>query len=212
MTSGEVVTIDPRAPDQQTIKRVTDLIMNNGVVVVPTETRYGLLVRADRADNVKRIYDIKKRDLNLPTAVFVGHTGDLKEHLRMNQLSILLAQKFLPGPLTLVGESISSLESPIVINGKIGLRVSSSLLMAALTKAVPFPLTSTSANRSGQLEAVTCGEIVESLGNEVDLYLDAGPLEGPVSTVIDTSSQPPKILREGAISSEEISAIVGSVR
>lgn len=212
MTSGEVVTIDPQAPDQQTIERVTDLIKNNGLVVAPTETRYGLLVRADRPENVKRMYGVKMRDMNLPTAIFVNCRDDLAEYLLMNELAKLLAEKFLPGPLTLVGESVSSLKAPVVIDGKIGLRVSSSRLMVALTKSVRLPLSATSANRSGQPELVTCLEIVNSLGEAVDLYLDAGRLEGDVSTVVDISQRPPRLLREGAISSGEIISVVGGVQ
>lgn len=212
MSSGEVIAIDPMAPDQQIIDRVTDLILNNGVVVAPTETRYGLLTRADQPENVKRVYKIKQRNLNLPTAVLIKSVGDLDEHIRVNDLARTLAQKFLPGPLTLVGKSVSALKAPVVIDGRIGLRVSSSPLVAALTESVGIALTATSANLSGQPEPVLCIDILDSFGNAVDLYLDAGRLHGPVSTVVDISVRPPKLLREGAISSDEIISVIGDVQ
>jgi L-threonylcarbamoyladenylate synthase len=200
MMSGELLRIDQNRPEPDTIKLAADLIRSNKVVVAPTETRYGMLVRADLQKTVQHIYKIKRRDLSLPTAIFVSSTNQIGDYLELTQEVNQLTTKFLPGPLTLVGKAVCDLPAPVVISGRIGVRVSSSPLIAALTAETGLPITATSANLSSYPEPVTCGEILDVFGDLVDLYLDAGQLEGAVSTVVDLSSTPIQILREGAIS------------
>jgi tRNA threonylcarbamoyl adenosine modification protein (Sua5/YciO/YrdC/YwlC family) len=98
-----------------------------------------------------------------------------------------------------------------VVDGKIGLRWSSSPVIDGLLRRLECPLTATSANISGRPDPESVEEIVSQFGDRVDLYLDAGPLTGPTSTVVDCSGEKPKILRDGAIPRAEIEREIGQV-
>ena len=106
--------------------------------------------------------------------------------------------------MTLVLKTREDKAHPAAYEYKIGLRISLSNVIADLLQSVSFDLTATSANKSGLADAETIEEISEEFGEEVDLYLDAGRLDGPVSTVVDCSGSKAVILREGAISREDI--------
>jgi len=95
-----------------------------------------------------------------------------------------------------------------VVEGKIGLRFSSSPVVQALVDAVDLPLTATSANRYGQPELETVAEIALSLGEDVDLYLDAGVLNKPTSTVVDCTGREPCLIREGYILKEKVEEVL----
>jgi L-threonylcarbamoyladenylate synthase len=122
-----------------------------------------------------------------------------------------LASRYLPGPLTLVLEAVSDLKPPLVIDSRIGLRVSSSSIIQSLLSMASFPLTATSANISGAEEPDSIASVMEAFGHHVDLYLDGGMLREPVSTVVDCYGGDVKILREGAISRSAIETCLGEL-
>ncbi len=183
--------------------------MSHGLVVAPTETRYGLLVRADDDTAVTRLFEVKGRIASNPTALFVGGLDEMSRYGRVTPLARKLAERFLPGPLTLVLEAIVPWEPPRVVNGRIGFRWSSSPFIQHLVAQVGEPLTATSANRSGQPDLEGIEEIQEVLGEAVNLYIDGGRLAGPASTVVDCASKNLRILRKGAISAQEIESSLG---
>ena len=203
-----ILKINPEHPDPAIIDRATGLLESGLTVVAPTETRYGLLVRADRQDRLEALYRLKNRDLNRPTALLVPDTDSISRLGRMNPAARILAERFLPGPLTLVLEAVESWPPPRVVDGRIGIRYSPLGVIRAILGIIDFPLTATSANISGQAEGETVEEIRAGFEDRVELYLDAGPLTGPVSTVVDCSGDTTVILREGAIPSDAIRTAV----
>jgi len=174
------------------------------VVVAPTETRYGMLARSDRQAGLERVYHLKNRPLTQPTAIMVPSPFDLPRYGIMTLEAERLSAAFLPGPLTLVLRAVPDWPPPRVVDGRIGLRCSSSPLVAALLAVVRCDLTATSANRTGEADLPDVKEIAALFGDGIDLYLDGGELTGPTSTVVDCSRPGVRILREGPIPTSDI--------
>lgn len=201
--------IDPVHPDDTALEEAAGILSRGGLVVAPTETRYGLLARADLQPLLERLYAVKLRPLDQATAVMVGGAKDIEALGEMTPSARLLMERFLPGPLTLVLRARPDWPPPRVVEGKIGLRWSSSPVIDGLLRHVDCPLTATSANISGRPDPESVEEIVSQFGDRIDLYLDAGPLTGPTSTVVDFSGRTPRILREGAIPRADIEREIG---
>ncbi|UCE23300.1 MAG: threonylcarbamoyl-AMP synthase [Candidatus Zixiibacteriota bacterium] len=210
MMSPKIDTIEYSAPDQSTVDQAAAILDRGGLIVAPTETRYGLLARADDREAVSRLYGIKGRPMTMPTAIFVKDVNGISRYGRLNAAARRLAEKFLPGPLTLVLEATASLGEPLVVDRKIGIRLSSAPFIQSLVETVKFPVTATSANISGDQELETIEEIARAFGGKIDLYVDVGVLDNPVSTVVDASEDNPVILRSGAIAESEILALLDS--
>ncbi|MEW5796483.1 MAG: L-threonylcarbamoyladenylate synthase [Candidatus Zixiibacteriota bacterium] len=206
-----MLRIDPVRPDFATLDRARELLLRGKVVVAPTETRYGLLTRADEQRFVDQLYRLKGRDQTKATAILVRNLAEAEDLGELSPQAKLLARHFLPGPLTLVVRARKDWSAPRVVEGKIGLRWSSSPVIQGLLDRTEWPLTATSANVSGQADAEVVEEIVSIFGNRVGAYLDAGPLTGRTSTVVDCSTQRAQLLREGVIAREEIERVLGIV-
>jgi len=197
-------SIDCTRPDFSLIDEAVGVLKRNGVVVAPTETRYGLLAGIGRRQPVERIYRMKKRNMSLPTAIFVRSIRDIFKMGQENNDARRLADNFLPGPMTLILKNKSAYSAPVVVDGKIGFRYSSSPVINTILDKVDFFLTATSANISGARESETIAEISALFDTAVDLYLDGGPLKELASTVIDCTGDTYKIVRSGAVSEAEI--------
>ncbi|HOD67653.1 MAG TPA: L-threonylcarbamoyladenylate synthase [candidate division Zixibacteria bacterium] len=207
-TRPRVEEIDPQAPARELINEAVTVLDGGGLVVAPTETRYGLLARADRKIPADRLARAKRRASEKPISIFVGTIEMITHYAELRPTALRLARIFLPGPLTLVLPAVGSWHPVIAPVGKIGVRVSASPVIQAIMERVEYPVTATSANISGDEENETVEQIVEIFGDEVDLYLDGGPLTGMPSTVIDCTIVPPAVLREGAIDPAEIDRVV----
>lgn len=208
----EIVKINPDKPGIRAIKKAVQILNDSGFVVAPTETRYGLLARADRTDIVKKLYDLKKRDYHLPCAIFVDSPEQIARLGQLSTVSLRIVERLLPGPLTLILNNRSELESPIVVEGKIGLRYSSSAVIMNILKEIDFPVTATSANLSGSKNFDTIEEIADIFGDDIELYLDSGPLHGLSSTVVECFGNKYKLLRVGAISAAMLENAFREVR
>lgn len=206
-----VLKIDTAQPAPAVVERAAQALMAGDLVVAPTETRYGLLARADRPEVLARLYRVKNRALSRPTALLIRKPSEALELARFGPYAAALAGRYLPGPVTLVLEATVDWPPPIVVDGKIGLRCSLSAVIDALLKNVEAPITATSANISGRGERDCVQDIADDFGDEIALYLDGGPLTGPPSTVVDCTGAQPRVLREGAVSGDEIAQLMSDV-
>ena len=180
-------------------------VLNSGqLLVAPTETRYGLLARSDNVAALESLFHAKGRASETPVSVFVKDEQGIAELGEINHAARALLRHHLPGPLTLVLNARPALKAPIAVNGKIGIRYSSSPLIREIIRKMDVPLTATSANLSGGPESVRISEITILFRDQVGLYLDCGDLINPVSSVVDCSVDPPTMLRSGAISESSI--------
>ncbi len=210
MTSPKIDTIDYSAPDEKVVSKAATILGDGGLIVAPTETRYGLLARADDPTVVSRLYTVKGRPASLPTAIFVRSIEDAARYAKINAAAKRLAERYLPGPLTLVLKASKELGEPLIVEGKVGIRMSSAPFITRLISRVAFPVTATSANPSGDRDLDTIDEIARTFGGKIDLYIDVGVLDNAVSTVIDISSENPTIIRRGAIPERELFSLLDS--
>jgi L-threonylcarbamoyladenylate synthase len=199
--------IDSPQSLQQGVNIGAETISGGGVVALPTESFYGLSVDATNAQAVDKIFAIKKRGFELPILIFISSVGKLAEYvIQVPPAAKQLAKRFWPGGLTMIFKSAPILSSSLTGGtGKIGIRVSSHPVAHGISRALPVPITGTSANVSGTPPCTTADQVLECLGEEVDLVLDGGPTQGKnPSTVLDVTVDPPLIVREGMIKAEEI--------
>ena len=199
---GESVAIRSDQPNPEVVVRAATLIRAGGVIVYPTETLYGLGADAGNAAALRRVYELKGREEAKPVLVIVDAFETLRPFVQdITADAQSLMEAFWPGPLTLVFKA--SLRVPIELTartGTIGARVPSSDFCRALVKASGRPITSTSANRAGEPPLASIEEIRNSFSGGVDLFIDGGTrLTGAPSTIVDVSTSPPRLLREGAV-------------
>ena len=204
MKTDRIIKADLILENSKLLLQIISSLKNNQIIVAPTETRYGLLVRADNRIALDNLYETKQRPSFMPIAVFVKSLKEIDDLAVMNEISTKLINKFFPGPLTLVLKARIVYPEPVVVNNKIGIRYSSSKIITKIVNAVDFPLTATSANLSGQKENETIEEIYQTFGQKVDFLLDQGRLNLLPSTVVDCSENRCHILRVGAIDENEI--------
>ena len=205
MTGGEFVsncTADALASAAQLLKA-------GGLVAIPTETVYGLGADATNKDAVARIYNVKGRPADHPLIVHIHSMQSLGDWAdEIQSYAISLARDFWPGPMTLVLKR-SLLAEDFVTGGQptVGLRVPDHVialaLLSAFAKIGGKGIAAPSANRFGHVSPTTAQAVQDEIGdylNEKDLILDGGPSSvGVESTIIDCTSDAPRILRPGAI-------------
>ena len=207
-TKTRCVRIEPGSM-ANAVNEAARCLEHMGLVVAPTETRYGLLARADSPTALERLYAAKGRSAHVPTAIFASDVPAIGDYGLMTEPARRLAESLLPGPLTLVLESLARLTAPVVSGGKIGIRVSSEPFIESLARRCRFPVTATSANLSGYPDVFSPKDILAVLDDVIDLLVDGGRRDGAPSTVVDCTCTPIRVLREGAVSVAELARIAG---
>jgi len=187
--------------------KAVKIISKGGIVAFPTESFYGLGVDATNTEAVENLFTIKKRDHNLPILILVSSMSNLPHYVASTPLSVKrLGEKFWPGGLTMVFQS-SPIVSPALTSstGKVGIRISSHPLAHRLSEALDVPITATSANISGKPACTNAHQVVEYFQSAVELILDGGETRGKCpSTILDVTTDPPIMIREGMVKGEEI--------
>ena len=186
------------------------ILKSGGVIAYPTETVYGLGCDATRAESVKRIFDLKGRDSAAPVSVLIPSVESLSEFVEeVPPVAKKLIEKFWPGPLTLVFKAKPIFPAELLAEGNtIALRVSSHPVGLQLSQGLGLPLTTTSANKSGHPPARSSDEVQE-IFEDLDGMVDGGilpPAQG--STIVDVTVDPPRIVREGEISIEDLKNLI----
>lgn len=200
--TGAIVSIRSGLPDALVIEHAAALIKAGRLVVYPTETLYGIGADATNAEALRRVYEIKGREGAKPLLIIVDAFERLQPLVhQVTPEARSLMSAFWPGPLTLVFRASSQVPDEMTAGtGTIGARIPSSTFCRALVRACGGPITSTSANRAGEPTPKTIGEIRKALSDGIDLFIDAGALPASApSTVVDVTTSPPRLLREGAV-------------
>ena len=194
-------------PADEALAAFADTARAGGLLIFPTDTVYGLGARADRDQPVQRIYEAKGRPGHLALPVLAASTqGARRAAAEWSPAAQALAEAVWPGPLTIVVPAWEGL-SPLVTAGRgtVGLRVPDYPPLRGWLAACEFPVAVTSANRSGEAAATEARELPPELREAVDLLLDGGFCPGSTpSTVVDVTSSPPRVLRTGPITEQDI--------
>jgi L-threonylcarbamoyladenylate synthase len=189
------------------IAEAAEVIRTGGIVVFPTQCLYGLGADAFNVDAVERIYAIKKRSLAKPILILVADPNVLIGLVQTIPIAARkLISRFWPGNLTVVLKAGSALPPLLTsFTDKIGIREVGQPIARAIVSAFGGPITGTSANWAGHGGIYSVSKLPTDMIKSVDLVLDVGELKGGLgSTVVDVTLSPPKILREGFITTQQI--------
>ena len=198
----EVVRVDPIAPDDALLREAADVLRRGGLVAFPTETFYGLGAAALDSAAVRRVFDVKGRPSSKPLLVLLDTASSLRHVvLDVPPHARPLMDRHWPGALTLVFRAAPHLPAELTAGtGTVGVRVPGHQVPRALVSHLGVPVTGPSANPSGGAPPTTAADVLAHFGDVLDLLLDGGPTPGgPPSTVVDVTVDPPRVLRQGAI-------------
>ena len=199
-----IVTTDPA--------RAAEVLMNGGIIGMPTETVYGLAARALDEQAVHRVFDVKGRPRNHPLIVHLSADVDPGTWGIMNAEAEALAERFWPGPLTVLVPR-TAVVPDWVTGGRatVALRVPSHPVCARLLDLCADGIVAPSANRFGSVSPTTAQHVLADLGDDVDLVLDGGPSSVGVESTIVECIGVPQVLRPGVVSADEVASVVGAI-
>ena len=182
---------------EESLQEAVSVIQNGGVVAHATETCYGLACDLTNESALKKLFALKKRPEGMPVSALFPSVEMAKEWVEWDEKAEELAEKYLPGPLTIVLPILHS-QLSIIHSRTLGVRVSSHPIAQKLAELAGVPLSTTSANLHGQPEPYSAEEVAAQL--QPDLILDSGVFpQSPSSTVVDVENGEIKILRQGAV-------------
>ena len=196
------------------LEQAIKILQKGGVVVYPTDTAYGLAVDATNAEAVKKLYQLKGRSFHKPIHVIFPRQSDIRRFVRMSPISRKLMKKFWPGPLTIVLPLIARDKSWQMLSAgtkSLGVRLPKHDLCIQLTKFLDRPITTTSANVSGQAPAYSMAEVRKQFRNvkfQPDYYLDGGKLKKTQPSTVVSLIKDVKILRAGPITEKQIQNVL----
>lgn len=207
------LTFDCRTDSEAGVLAAVEALQAGGLVVLPTDTVYGLAADAFNPLAVGRLLEAKGRGRDMPTPVLVPSARTLDGLAdTVPQAARDLADAFWPGALTLVVRHAATLAWDLgETKGTVAVRVPlDRVALAVLEKTGPLAVSS--ANRTGMPPATDAAEAAGQLGESVEVYLDGGPCGDPVpSTIVDLTGDVPTVLRLGAVSLEELRGVVPGV-
>lgn len=205
------LTVNLKHPEDKPLLLAAEVIQAGGIIVYPTETLYGIGCSAMHPRALRRVQDLKKRSEPKPILVLVRSRADIGPLVReVPEAAEALMNAFWPGPLTIVLQASDIVPAELTQGkGTIGIRIPSCDVCLRLLELAGTPITSTSANLSGDLPLDTIASMRSVLTPGIDLYLDAGTLpSSKPSTVIEAIGDSFRILREGAVSADAIRAVI----
>ena len=207
--TAEILRIHPDEPEPKLVDQVVASLNGGNVVALPTDTFYGLAVDPVNLRAVERIYELKSRARHKPLSLLISEVAQAYELARRLDSSFdRLAERFWPGPLTIVVKAGSKLPLRVTANtGNLALRVPEAAIPRAVVARLGLPITATSANLFGLPECTHASSVREQLGGKIPLIVDGGPTARSVATtIVDLSGGGNSwmILREGAIPTHEI--------
>lgn len=206
------VEVDPRCPDSGALDDAASVLRRGGIVAYLTDTVYGLAVDARLPQAIASLYAVKGRSSDKAIPLIIGAPEQLPDvAVALPQCAESLMAAFWPGPLTLLLSPHPNL--PVTLLGnteRIGVRWPDSPLSQGLALRVGGAITASSANRSGAAATLSAAEVAAQLVPDVDLVLDAGSAnERQVSTLLDITVEPPRMIRAGKIPQSAIESVLG---
>lgn len=203
----ELIRIDPKDPHPEDISRVASFLKDGQVIAYPTETIYGLGADVFNRKAVKRIYDLKSRDYTLPISILVADLRMLHEVVSdVSDAALSLMRRFWPGPLTICLPAAAGFPKDLITStGKVGVRMSSHPVAAAIVAAFGRPITTTSANLTGFPPSLSVRHVQKYFGDRIPCIVDGGecdPSRG--STVVDVSEEAMRVIRDGAVPADDV--------
>ena len=200
--------------DLENFHEAVQIIRNGGLVAAPTETVYGLCANALNETAVNNIFKAKGRPNDNPLIIHIADLNMLYELVReVSPTAKLLIDKFWPGPLTLIFKTKDIVPHAVTAGlDTVAIRFPSHPLMQKLIKDSGLPIAAPSANTSGKPSPTNASRVIEDMAGKIDCIIDGASSEyGVESTIVDTTSEIPTVLRPGGITYEMLESIVGEI-
>lgn len=197
------------------LETACELLSSGEVVAIPTETVYGLAANALNKEAVNKIYFIKNRPRNNPLIVHISHPDCLQYYVKnIPQAALKLAEKFWPGPLTLLLPKAAQVIDEVTAGlPNVAIRMPAHPLTLNLLSMLSFPLAAPSANPYGYISPTSAAHVNNQLGEKIKYILDGGPcIKGIESTIVGFDGDVPVIYRMGIITPDDIKKITGNVK
>ncbi len=207
--SAEMIRVDPDKPEAERIAYIASCLRRGDVVALPTDTFYGLAVDPVNLHAVERIYQIKSRQKHKPLSLLISSVAQAYELARdIDDRFDRLAERFWPGPLTIIVRAGSKLPLRSTANtGNVALRVPDAAIPRAIVEQYGMPITATSANLHNASECTHAACVRDQIGDRIPLIVDGGPSAYSLPTTIVNLADHERsweILREGVIPTYEI--------
>jgi len=194
-----ILTLHPDNPQQRHLERVAELMLKDGVIAYPTDTLFGLGCLASRKKAHERILTIKGRDGKRPMSILCADLEMLCRYTRhLDTPTYRILKQLFPGPYTVVLPASREVPRHLQNKQTVGLRIPNHTFCIALTKLLGEPIITTSCQRTGEPPMQTAWEINDELGHTLDIVIDCGSPEGLASTILDFTTDPISVIREGA--------------
>jgi len=206
-----VIKIDPINTDFSAIDKAISVLKADRLIAFPTDTVYGIGANAFSKSAVEKIFKAKGRDLKKPLQVLIADKNDLDFITEEKSVTLIrLIERFMPGALTIVIPAKKDFPRWATCGlDTVGVRMPANKFAIELIKAFGMPISATSANISGMPDPKDANQVLKYLDGKIDLVVDGGPtFDNVPSTVLDISTNPPKILRLGKITPAELGEIL----
>jgi len=205
----EVIKINFKKIEDEKIKYIIKRLKEGKIVILPTDTSYGMVVSALDNKAINEVYKVKKRIETKPLSIIVKNIAQARKYSIINKRTIKLFNKYLPGKLTIIVKKKDYLSENLTGGSQlIGLRIPDCRIIEKVIKKVNFPITATSANISGEKEPYSVKEILKQYKNkekQPDLIVDSGTLtKNKPSTIVDLSEEKIKLIRKGPINFKDV--------
>ena len=199
-----------RIDNEQTRKDASQLIAAGGVIAFRTDTFYGLGADPFNADAIRKIRELKGREETKPILLLISDDSEVDRLVEQSAFFKLVARKHWPAPLTLIGVSRPEVPAELTAGtNSLGIRLPDDENVRAFVRACGGSLTATSANVSGRPPARTAREVENYFPAGIDLIVDGGEVTATeASTVLDVTSSQARLVREGAISRNELKELL----
>lgn len=200
----KIIKINSSVPEDTYIQQAAKVLADGGLVIIPTETVYGIAADATNKKALNKLYEIKKRPKDKPFAMLIADESQVEKLASdIPVAAYKLMHKFWPGPLTILLKSKDQ--------GKVGLRMPDNRIALEIMLKAKVPLACPSANISDQPAPINFQEAIKDLDGLVDLAIDAGATKlGKESTIVDLTLEPLQIVRSGAIKDGQLLAAAKS--
>jgi len=196
------------------IEQAAVILRNGGLVGIPTETVYGLGANGLNPEAVAHIFEAKGRPQDNPLILHIPDASWLDRYCRsIPDAAYVLAEKFWPGPMTMILPR-KDMVPDVVTAGldTVGMRCPAHPVCRAIIQAADVPVAAPSGNTSGRPSPTTARHMLEDMDGKIDAILDGGPCSvGVESTIIDLTCTPPRLLRPGGITLEQLRSVLGEV-
>ena len=195
-------------PDEKAVAAAVEAVRDGEVVAIPTDALYVLVADPFNLNAVAKVFEAKRREIHRSLPLFVDGVPMAEEYaVRLSSSFYLLARKFWPGLLTVIVPASAKVPLRVTGNtGRLALRRSAAPVVKELVGAIGAPVVATSANVSGRPTCRSGFEVLGTMDGRIRLILDGGTLTGSGSTTIDITPPKWRLIKEGGVSPDDISA------